>query len=89
MGTWLTIGLYGIAAAVCLWMLVTLIKSKRPVRGLLGSALQGACALAAVNVTGMFTGVSLGINVFTGAVSAVLGVPGVITLLLLKVIFSL
>ena len=85
----LTIGLYAAVAAGGLWILITLIRSRKPVRGLLGSALQGACALAAVNVTGMFTGVSLGVNAFTGAVSAVLGVPGVIAMLLLNAIFSL
>ena len=86
---WLTVTLYAVSAVVCLWVGVTLVRSRRPVRGLLGSVLQGACALAAVNVTGMFTGVSLGLNWLSCAVSAVLGVPGVIALLLLNVIFSL
>ena len=89
MDGWLTVAVYAVSAAVCLCVGAVLVHSRRPVRGLLGSALQGACALAAVNVTGMFTGVSLGLNWFSCAVSAVLGVPGVITLLLLNVIFSL
>lgn len=50
--------------------------------------MQGACALAAVNVTGMFTGVSLGLNLFTAGVCGALGIPGVVTLLFLRVIFG-
>jgi hypothetical protein len=45
--------------------------------------------LAAVNVAGIFTGVSLGINLISGLTCLVLGVPGIITLLLLKLIFPL
>ena len=46
-------------------------------------------ALAAVNVSGVLTGVSLGLNWCTFGVCAALGVPGVIGLLLLKVIFGI
>ena len=70
-------------------LLIGAFKTGRPVRTLLGSALQGASALAAVNVTGMFTGVSLGLNALSGIACAALGVPGVITLLLLKLIFGI
>jgi len=42
-----------------------------------------------VNVTGMLTGVSLGLNALSGIACAVAGVPGVITLLLLKLIFEI
>ena len=89
MKLWLQIALYAVAALGTLWVLVTLIKSKRPIRGLFGSALQGLCALAAVNVVGLFSGVTLGVNVLSTITCAVLGVPGVLTLLLLKAIFSL
>lgn len=89
MSVWLMVLLSCLGAAGTLWILVTLIRSRKPIRGLLGSTLQGACALAAVNVTGMFTGVSIGLNLFSALSCAILGVPGVITLLLLKVIFSL
>ena len=68
---------------------IALIKSKRPVRGLLSSGIQGICALAAVNVAGAFTTVSLGFNLLSGLCCLVLGIPGVITLLVLKVIFQI
>lgn len=67
---------------------VAAVKTGRPVRAVLGSGLQGLCALAAVNVTGTFTGVSLGLNLFSGGCCVVLGIPGVIALLLEKIILS-
>ncbi len=84
-----TILLWCVAAGVGIAVLIGAVKTGRPVRALLGSALQGASALAAVNVTGMFTGVSLGLNALSGIACAALGVPGVITLLLLKLIFEI
>ncbi len=81
--------LYVVAGLAALAAVIGAILTKKPIRTLLGSALQGLCALAAVNVTGAFTGVSLGINVLTGAFCVLGGVPGVITLLLLKVIFAI
>ncbi len=70
-------------------VLVGAIRAGKPIRSIIGNALQGICALAAVNVAGAFTGVSLGITVFTGAVCLGLGIPGVITVLLLKLIFGI
>ncbi len=82
------IGLWALAAALSLAVLIALFRSGRPVRQLIGSGVQGLCAVAAVNLTGAFTGVSLGLNVLSGACCALLGVPGVITLLLLKTVFG-
>lgn len=84
----LTILTGAVGAGILLAVLIALFHSGRPVRGLLGSSVQGICALAAVNVAGTFTGVSLGLNWLTGGVCAVLGIPGVITLLLLKLLFN-
>lgn len=88
MSLWLRI-LVG-AVGICLLVVVgvALIRSKRPVRVLIGSGAQGLCALAAVNVVGAFTGVSLGLNLLSGLCCLVLGVPGVVALLILKVIFA-
>ncbi|MBQ9965008.1 MAG: pro-sigmaK processing inhibitor BofA family protein [Clostridia bacterium] len=85
----MTVLLYVIAGIAVLAAVVGAVCTKKPIRTLLGSALQGLCALAAVNVTGAFTGVSLGINVLTGSFCILGGVPGVITLLLLKVILAI
>lgn len=64
-------------------------KTGRPIRSVIGSGIQGLCALAAVNVTGAFTGVSLGLNLFSGACCVVLGIPGVIALLVEKIILGI
>lgn len=89
MAWWVTALLIGVGAVCGLWILITAFRNGRPVRRLLGGTLQGACALAAVNVAGAFTGVSLGLNWLSGGACMALGVPGVITLLLLKVIFQI
>lgn len=89
MAWWVIALLIAVGAACGLWILITAFRNGRPVRRLLGGTLQGACALAAVNVAGAFTGVSLGLNWLSGASCMALGVPGVITLLLLKVIFQI
>ncbi len=77
---------YGVLSVCAVVWLVSLIRAGRPVRRILGSTLQGACALAAVNVSGALTGVSLGLNWLSAVVCATLGVPGIIGLLLLKLI---
>jgi len=71
----------GILSAV---VLVAAVKTKRPVSALGGSALQGVCALAAVNVASVFSGVSLGVTTFSLAVCGVLGLPGVIGMLVMQ-----
>lgn len=52
------------------------------------AAAGGVGALLAVDAVAMFTGVSLGINAFTLLCGGVLGVPGIITLLILNVVFG-
>lgn len=86
-GLWIVCG--SALATAALAVLVALCKSGAPVRRLLASGVQGLCALAAVNVAGMFTGVSLGLGVVSGGVCLVLGVPGVAALLALKTIFGI
>lgn len=85
---WVTVFLWSVCGIAALCVLIAAFKTRRPIRTLLGSALQGVCSLAAVNVTGMFTGVSLGLNLLSGITCVAAGVPGVITLLLLKLIFA-
>ena len=80
--TWWTA--WGVASAAI--MIIALKKHPHPIRGWLGSCAQGLCALAAVNVAGGFTGVSLGINALSLATTALLGLPGVAGLLCLQCI---
>ncbi len=86
---WLQIAVYAVGGVIALSVLVTLFRTRRPVRRWLCSGVEGLCALAAVNIAGAFTGVSLGLGVFTGLCCLVLGIPGVVGLLLLKLIFHI
>ena len=61
-------------------------KSKKPVRKTVISICVGLCALLAVNLSGYFTGVRLRLNPLSIGVSAVGGIPGVTTMLLLNLI---
>ena len=72
----------GIFAALVLVQVIA--KSKKPVRKTVISICVGLCALLAVNLSGYFTGVRLPLSI---GVSAVGGIPGVTTMLLLNLIF--
>lgn len=62
------------------------VHQRHPVRTLLGAAVCGVAVLAVLALLEPVTGVSLPLNRFTGFVAVVLGVPGVITLLLLQLL---
>lgn len=89
MSLWLKILVYTVGVIIAFAVLIGLKRTKRPIKSFFGSGVQGVCALAAVNVAGAFTGVSLGLNLFTGLCCAVLGIPGVISLLILKLIINI
>ena len=72
-------GLIAVIAAMCV--------TKHPLKALGKSAATGFLTLAAVNVTGGLTGVSLGLGWLSAGVCACLGLPGVALLLFLKTIF--
>ena len=46
-------------------------------------------ALGAVNMLAPFTGVGLALNAFTSFMAVVLGAPGVVTMLVLNLVFGL
>ena len=74
--------LCSIAAVYTLTVFIFYIKSKRFFTALILTALQGICALTAVNLAGGFIGVHLPVNALTLGVSSLGGVSGVIALLL-------
>ena len=84
---WLTTVLWAVGGGISLAAFLALVKGGKPLRTALSSALGGIAALLAVDAAGIFTGVSLGINPFTGGCCLVLGAPGVVGLLLLKTVF--
>ena len=64
------------------------VGNKKPVRSAIGGVLLGWLALLAVNVTGMFTGVTLPVSVLSVGVSGAAGIPGVTMLVLLDMILG-
>ena len=64
--------------------LVLLIRMRKAVGTALSSAAMGLAAMGAVNLTGLVTGVVLPWNLFTLLVCIVLGVPGVVSMLVLQ-----
>ena len=76
------------AGAVCLVMPVALWRSRHFLRSLCFSALTGNAALLAVCWSGSFTGIALSPNLFTVGTATLLGLPGVISLLFVKLIFG-
>lgn len=78
-----------LAAAGTIAVLLAMLASGHPLKALGKSAASGFLALAAVNVTGGFTGVSLGLGWISAGVCTVLGLPGVAMLLFLKSMFML
>lgn len=71
------------------FMLVVYARSGHFWRSLLGGALPGVAALGVVNYLAGYTGVSLAVNGLSLFVSAVLGLPGVISLFLLRMMWGL
>ena len=82
MGEWILWGVCG--GAALLTVDIVAFRGKQPLRRLFVGAVQGLCALAAVNVAGAVTGVSLGISWLSLAAAGLLGIPGVTLLLLLQ-----
>lgn len=74
-----------LAAIVCLFV-VSLILRASGVRGFFQSAFGGLCGLGAVSLSSMFGAVLLTPNLFTVSVSVLLGLPGVIGMLFLRLI---
>lgn len=80
-----TIGLFA-ALLSAAGVILTASRSKHPVLRALGSAVCGAAALGAVNLLAGYTGVSIALNYATAFVAVVLGAPGVVTLLILRLL---
>ncbi len=63
-------------------------KSGRPVRSTLCSAMCGIGALGAVNLMAPATGVALPVGYVSSFMAVVLGAPGVISMLLLRLLLG-
>ena len=74
------------AAAALLAVGLAAARHRRPVAAAFGIAVAGVAALGAMNVLAPFTGVGLALNWFTSFMAVVLGAPGVICLLALRLL---
>ena len=88
MELWLRILVYTVAVCTGVAVLMAAIRTGKPLRRLAVSGTQGLCALGLVDVLGAFTGVSLGVSWFTAGVGTVLGIPGVIGLLMMRLVLT-
>lgn len=87
MSSW-TVILIGLGVFGLLVLLQVIVRAAHPVQRALGGVALGLCALAVVNLTGMFTGVSVPLSPLAIGVSGVAGIPGVTLLLLLNLVFA-
>ncbi len=87
MERWTQIGWVVVASITILAVLIAAFWSRRPLRSLFSSAVQGYLGLGLVHVLGAFFPVSLGFSLVTIVSCGILGVPGVVMLLILNVIF--
>ena len=77
-----------IAAGILAILVLRLIsKDKRPVRSTLMSLLPGIAALAIINLTQPLTGVGLPVSRLSLSASALLGIPGVTSMLIIQAFF--
>lgn len=88
MGTGLKVALIAAACIATLAIVATAVTAKKGFSALIKSILQGVVAIFAVNLIGMATGTSLAVNWYSLGAGAALGAPGVISMLLLNVIFG-
>lgn len=85
-------GMTTILVAAGIFLLLSALQAvmgaKRPIQRAAGGVIIGVGALAVVNFSSYFTGVSIPVSLLSLGVSAAGGVPGVTLLLLLNLIFT-
>lgn len=82
---WVYITVAVIACGAVAWQMI---KTQKGGRSQILSSVAGIAALFAVNTAGLLTGVTLAVNWYTLALAAVMGPPGVISLLAANMILK-
>lgn len=88
MSTGIKIGLIVFSAAAALAITVFAVTNRRGFSALILNAIGGMAALFAVNIAGLATGIQLCVNRWSLGTGALLGVPGVISMLVLDIVFK-
>jgi len=78
--------MFGLA---CLWLFVQLIRTKQVKTVLTTSVVSGLLALTLVCVLGHFGSETLHINAYTLGTASVFGIPGVILMVVVNMIWAL
>lgn len=69
-------------------LIITMLKRKCLIKGILSGAVQGVAALYAVNLVGLITGTHIAVNWLTLGTVAVLGSPGAALILAVQTVFN-
>lgn len=79
-----------VAIGACLFGLILItLRRSGALKKIALSTLGGLAALGAVNLSGMMTGISLALNLWTFATAVILGLPGVVGMLFLKLMWHI
>lgn len=77
------------AAVIACGIIVAILRSPGFLKKFLGCAAAGFAALAAVDLTSSLTGVFIALSGWTIAATVLLGLPGVVSMLLIKIIWQI
>ncbi len=76
-------------AGLCIiTLIITMLRRKCLIKGIVSSAVQGVAALYAVNLVGLITGTHIAVNWLTLGTAAVLGSPGAALILVVQTVFN-
>ena len=78
-----------VMGAIFLFMIRLFCKTGRPLVSAIGNMSMGFLGLVGINLTASVTSVSLTYNIFTVCTSLVLGLPGVISLMVVKLMWGI
>ena len=87
MDTLTSILILGAVIAVCIFIIKIFAKPISLIIKLLLNAASGFIILFIVNIFGEGIGFTVGVSFFNAVIAGILGVPGVVVLLILKVLF--
>jgi pro-sigmaK processing inhibitor BofA len=76
-------------AVTLLWLWIRLLRQKERGKTFFGSMLWGLVSLVCVYIFGRFQGELLQINLYTLTTASVLGIPGVILMVLIHLLWQL
>ncbi len=78
-----------LAGGAGVYLLYTLLTGPRPFKTACSSALLGVAALFVVLLAGQAAGETLHLNPYTLGTSALLGLPGVVAMLVIKILWQI